>query len=396
MTTSTRRPALVAALALVLAGLPSLAGCSSDDSSAEETVEQRTPIETLSLERTRFEDVLELNGEATALNDATLSAEASGTVLSIAEQGAFVEAGQVVARLESGEEEAAVEQAKAQLETARSRLELAADSYQRQLPLYRDSIISALEFEQVRSERNQTRASVNQAEAQLASARERLANTRIRAPFSGTVEERMVEPGEQISPGQQVARMVDIGRVEITANVPERYANNVQRGQSVTVEFDTYGASPRRGQVTFVGNTIDPQSRTFPVEVEIPNSNRQIKPEMSGTMKIPTRTLEDALVIPRTAVERDEEGTNVYIVERRRSDTTGAVGTGGVPVVDVRSVTLGPTHEQKAVALSGLNDGQEVIVSGQGNVAAGDTVRVTQRYQTIEAATTPVEESENI
>ncbi|PSQ69399.1 MAG: hypothetical protein BRD29_01735 [Bacteroidetes bacterium QH_2_67_10] len=248
----------------------------------------------------------------------------------------------------------------------------------------------------MRSERNQTRASVNQAEAQLASARERLANTRIRAPFSGTVEERMVEPGEQISPGQQVARMVDIGRVEITANVPERYANNVQRGQSVTVEFDTYGASPRRGQVAFVGNTIDPQSRTFPVEVEIPNSNRQIKPEMSGTMKIPTRTLEDALVIPRTAVERDEEGTNVYIVERRRSDTTGTVGTGGVPVVDVRSVTLGPTHEQKAVVLSGLNDGQEVIVSGQGNVAAGDTVRVTQRYQTIEAATTPVEESENI
>ena len=381
-------------LAALLLGLPPLAGCSSDDSSAEDTAEQRTPVETIALQRTRFEDVLEVNGEVTALNDATLSAEASGTVLSIAEQGTFVKAGQVVARLESGEAEAAVEQAKAQLETAKSRLELAADRYQRQLPLYRDSIISALEFEQVRSERNQARASVNQTQAQLASAQDRLANTRIRAPFAGIVEERMVEPGEQISPGQQAARMVDIGRVEVTANVPERYANDVQRGQSVTVQFDTYGAGARRGQVTFVGNTIDPESRTFPVKVEIPNSDRQIKPEMSGTMKIPTRTVEDALVVPRTAVERDEEGTNVYIVDRGagRDTTTGAE----TPVVDVRSVTIGPTYQQQAVALSGLQDGQEVIVSGQANVAAGDTVRVTERYQTIEAATTPVEEGENI
>ena len=379
-----------AAFALAAAGLLALAGCSSGETNAEETAEQRTPVETFVVQRTLFEDVLELNGEASALNDATLSAEASGTVLSVAEQGAFVEAGQVVARLESGEEEASVAQAQAQLETARSRLALAQDSYQRQLPLYRDSIISALEFEQVRNERNQARASVSQAEAQLASARERLANTRVRAPFSGTVESRMVEPGEQVSPGQEVARLVDIGRVEVAANVPERYANNVQRGQMVTVEFDIYGTGPRRGEVTFVGSTIDPDSRTFLVEVEIPNEDRQIKPEMSGRMLLPTRTLEDALVVPRTALERDESGVNLYIVNRR--DSAGA----SIPIVDLRSVTVGPTYEQQAVVLSGLEARDEVIVSGQTSVATGDTVRVTEQYQTIEAATTPVEESENI
>ena len=389
MHTPSSKHAFGATLALMAFGLLALTGCGGE-TNAEETAEERTPVETMNLERTSFEDMLELNGEASALNDATLSAEANGTVISVAQEGAFVEAGQTVAQLESGEEQAAVAQAQAQLETAQSRLELAQDRYQRQEPLYRDSIISALEFEQVRSERNQARASVNQAQAQLASAKERLANTRVRAPFSGTVEERMVEPGEQVSPGQQVARVVDIGRVEITANVPERYANDVQRGQNVTVEFDTYGTAPRRGQITFVGNTIDPESRTFPVEVEIPNSDRQIKPEMSGRMLIPTRTIEDALVIPRTAIERDEEGTNVYVIHRR--DSAGV----SLPVVGVRSVTIGPTYEQRAVALSGLNAGQEVIVNGQGNVAAGDTVRVTQRYQTIEAATTPVEESENI
>ena len=396
MHTPSLRTATGVAPALLLIGLLVVgllgAGCRSDESSAERTgTEERAPVETFNVQRTTFDDVLELNGEVMAVNDATLSAEAGGTVLSIAEQGAFVEAGRPVARLESGQAEAAVAQAEAQLETARSRLELASDNYQRQAPLYRDSIISALEFEQVRNERNQARASVNQAQAGLADARERLANTRIRAPFSGTVEERMVEPGEQISPGQEVARMVDIGRVEITANVPERYANDVERGQNVTVQFDTYGAAPRRGQVTFVGNTIDPQSRTFPVEVEVPNDDRTLKPEMSGTMQISTRTLEDALVIPRTALERDEEGVNLYTVRRRR-DSTGA----RVPVVEIRSVTVGPTYEQQAVVLSGLDGGEELIVNGQGNVATGDTVRVTQQYQTVEAATTPVEESENI
>lgn len=391
MTLPSFQAAFSATTALAVAGLLALAGCGSGPSNAEApAAEARTPVETLVLERTTFEDVLELNGEVGALNDATLSAEASGTVLSIAEQGAFVEAGQTVARLESGEEQAAVAQAQAQLETARSRLALAEDRYQRQAPLYRDSIISALEFEQVRSERNQARAAVRQAEAQLASAKERLANTRVRAPFSGTVEARFVEPGEQISPGQQVARIVDIERVEVTANVPERYANDIERGQSVTVEFDTYGTGPRRGQVTFVGNTIDPDSRTFPVEVEIANPDRRLKPEMSGRMLLPTRTIEDALVIPRTAVERDEEGTNVYVVNRRDSAGTP------VPVVDVRSITMGPAYEEKAVALSGLEAGQELIVSGTSNIATGDTVRVTQQYQTVEAVVTPVEESENI
>lgn len=392
MNTPSSRTSAGAAFALLAVALLALAGCSSDDSSAEATpAEARTPVETFNVQRTTFEDILGLNGEVSALNDATLSAEASGTVLSIAEQGAFLEAGQPVARLESGQAEAAVAQAEAQLETARSRLEMAQDNYQRQLPLYRDSIISAVEFEQVRNERNQARASVNQAKAGLADARDRLADTRIRAPFSGTIEERFVEPGEQISTGQEVARIVDIGRVEITANVPERYANDVQRGQNVTVQFDTYGAGARRGQVTFVGNTIDPESRTFPVEVEVPNDDRTLKPEMSGTMQISTRTLEDALVVPRTALERDEEGVNLYTINRRR-DTTGT----SVPVVEMQSVTVGPTYEQQAVVLSGLNGGEELIVSGQSNVATGDTVRVTQQYQTIEAATTPVEESENI
>lgn len=358
--------------------LPLLAGCGNEATSdAAPSQEQNlTRVETLLLEPQDFEDVVEVTGSIEALDDAALSAEASGTLVHVADLGTRIPADSVVSRVNPRSARAAVEQAQAQVESAEAQYELTQDTYERQEPLYRDSIISPSEYENVRSQRTQALASLNQARANLSQAEEQLASTRVVAPFSGTVEERMAERGEQVSPGEQVVRLVNTERVRVRAGVPERYANDLQRGDSVRVRIQSAALKDRMGQIVFVGNTIDPSSRTFPIEVEIANPERRLKPEMVTKLFVVRERLDDVLVAPRAAISRDEDGLTAYTVTRTDS---GAV-------VRSHEVTLGPASGNEVVIGSGIDAGAELITLGRTEVAEGDLVNVATRHRRVDDA----------
>jgi RND family efflux transporter MFP subunit len=371
-----RRSSSLLALAALLAGALVLApGCSdgqASNSDPETSTRPATRVETLLLVPTSFTDVIEVTGSVEALDDATLSAQTDGPVTMLVDRGARLDRGEPVATIDAEEAQAAVEQAQAQYD-------LAQDRFERQQPLYRDSVISALEFEQVRSERNQARAALQQA-------RTRLANATIEAPFGGTVEERYLEVGEQAAPGTRLARLVNTRRVKVTAGIPERYANDIRLGTPVQLDFRRYDAGVRTAEVTFVGNTIDPESRTFPIEVTVPNEDQTLKPEMGVKLRVTRAVLDSTIVLPRTAVLRDETGTHVYVVDR--SDTTA--------VARNRDIELGPETGGRVVADSGLAAGDEVIIVGQNNVSPGAPLEIVQQYDRTSAAGTPYEETSSL
>lgn len=374
---------LLALVALVLVGCNNADGSNGE---AESTTTQRQiRVETLLLEPSRFEDIIELTGTVEALNDAALSAQASGTVEYLADLGTTLSRGGVVARLDQGQVRAAVQQAEAQVEAAQAQFDLAQDNFQRQEPLYRDSIISALEFENVRAQRNQARASLRQAEAALAQAQERLDDTVIRAPFAGVVEERFIEAGEQIVPGQRVARVVSTERVRVNTGVPERYASEIEVGTPVRMNFQAYGTLDRQGRVTFAGSTINPQSRTFPVEIEVDNPESRLKPEMVAQLYVSRAVLDSALVVPRSAIIRDENGNSVFVVNR----------TDSIPTAERHRLTLGPNYAGKAVVEDGLQAGDEVIVLGQNNLTEGDPLNVVDQYTRVDASGVPLKASDD-
>lgn len=369
---------------LFLVALLVLAGCGgangSESAPAEDGTTQRSVrVETLILEPTTFEDVIELTGSVEATNDAMLSAQSAGTVQYLAPLGRQLGRGAVVARLDQGLVRAALQQAEAQLAAAQAQFELAEDNYRRQEPLYQDSVISALEFQSVRAQRNQARAGVQQAQAGVAQVREQLQNTVVTAPFAGTVESHAVEQGEQVAPGVPVARIVDTRRVKVAVGVPERYAGDIAVGTPVVLEFQAYGGQPRRGVVTFAGSAINPANRTFPVEIEVDNSDGKLKPEMIAKVKITRARLDDVLVVPRAAVLRDEEGTTVFVVAR---DAAGLAA-------ERRTILTGPAYAGRLVIEEGLDAGEEVIVLGQTNVTDNDRVEVVEQYRALDAAGVP-------
>ena len=367
-----RRTVSLFTLTAMLAGVVLLtSGCNNgqaSNSSAEAPTRPQTRVETLMLEPTSFTDVIEITGSVEALDDATLSSQTNGPVTMLADLGERVREGEPVAKIDAEEAQAAVEQAQAQYD-------LAQDRFERQQPLYKDSVISALEFEQVRSQRNQARAALQQAQT-------RLDNATIEAPFSGTIEERFIEVGEQAAPGERLARIVNTRRVKVTAGVPERYANDIQQGTPVQLDFRRYNADVRTAEVSFVGNTIDPESRTFSIEVTVRNENRTLKPEMGVKLRVTRAVLDNSIVLPRTAVLRDETGTHVYVVDR--SDTTA--------VARDQIIALGPETGGQVVADSGLAAGDEVIIVGQNNVSPGAPLDIVQQYNRTSQAGTPYEE----
>jgi len=371
-----RNIALLAVL-LALAAALVVSGCGNETNDAQgaATEGRAIRIETMVLTPTPFEEVIQITGNVSAVDDAVLSAQASGTIISLVPLGTAVRAGQVVAQLDPSVARAAVEQFQAQVDAAEAQFALAEDNLQRNEPLVRDSIISAIEWENVRAQYNQARATLSQARAALSQAQEQLRHTRVTAPFAGTVETHFAELGEQVSPGQQVARVINTSRVKVVAGVPERYAGDITLGTPVRIEFRAYAGQTIESEVSFVGRAIDPQSRTFPVEVAIPNPDGTVKPEMVAQVFVTRRRIDDALVVPRSAVVRDEESMSVFLVEDQ----------GDHKVAVKRAVLLGPSYGGEVV-ITNLQPGDKVVVLGQNSLTDGDRVQVMEQHASAEAA----------
>lgn len=379
------RPLALATLALALL----VAGCTGADG-AEDTATtneasattttapaaRSVRVETLTLQPTNFQNIIELTGSVEAQDDATLSAQSAGTLTSLTALGTSVRAGQLVAQIDPKLINAAVQQAEAAVEVAQAQFDLADDNLKRQEPLYRDSIISAIEYENARAQFNQARATLSQNRALLTQAQEQLANTRITAPFAGKVEQHFVERGEQMTPGLPVVRIVNTNRVKVNVGVPERFAADISEGTPVEVSFAAYRGARRPGTITFVGSVINPNNRTFPIELELENTDGLLKPEMVADVFVTREQLSDVVVVPQSSIVRDETGNSVFVVNSQS----------GQNIAERRSVRLGGSYEGRSVVSEGLQTGDEVIILGQSNVTTGDQVEVVRSYDRITLA----------
>ncbi|HUF11446.1 MAG TPA: efflux RND transporter periplasmic adaptor subunit [Rhodothermales bacterium] len=312
---------------------------------------RKVRVETIIVTPREFSEKVQVTGVVDARRDVTISAEAGGRVVEIVELGAAVTQGSVIARFDE-------RLLKSQLEAAEASYQLAEDTFRRQKALYEDSVISALEYENVLSRRDQAAAALEQA-------RKMYADTRLTSPISGRVEERFVEQGELVGTGSPVVRVVDTRRVKVRSGVPERYAAEIAEGARAWIRLPSAGVESE-SRLTFVGRVVDPKSRTFTVEVELENPSAHLKPEMVVDVSIERRSLENALVIPQTALVRDDLGTGLYVVE----------DDGDQRVASRRTIVTGASFDGMVVIEAGLHGGEEVVIVGQSNLTDGNPVEI--------------------
>ena len=303
-----------------------------------------------------FTQTVPLTGVAEAMQDVLISAEEAGVVRSVVrDKGTRVRAGQSLLRLDD-------QILAAQVQTATAQAELAREVWERRRRLYEeDGIGSEVSY-------LEAKYGAEQAEGTLKALEQRLARTTITAPISGILDDRLVEVGTMVSPGTPVARVVQVDPIKILAGVPERFALDIANGAKASVQFDVMANEAFEGTITYVGATVDQGSRTFPIELTMPNPGGRIKPEMVANIEVVRQVLGEAIVIPQEAMVRVENGYTVFVAQ----------GEGNQAVAEARPVTLMTTQGNEAVVSEGLSPGDRLIVVGQQQVANGDHIRVVE------------------
>jgi len=293
----------------------------------------------------RVGDVLILEGQAMPDRETGVVAETSGQIVDlVAPKGAMLAAGDIIARLDGTGREADLRRAEAELDRA-------SRDHDNALVLLERGVGT---LDRVAL----TRANRAAAEAQLENAREALSDTVIRAPFTGRLEELAINAGEFVSAGTPVARIVDNVPLTVRARVAQQSVARVAAGQAAEVAFIT--GERRSGAVAFVGTNADPQTRTFLMEVEIPNADGAIPSGISAEIRIETGETTAHFLSP-ALLALDERGA----LGLKTVDDANRVAFYEVAVVKA---------ESDGVWVTGLPETAQIITIGQGFVRTGETV----------------------
>ena len=291
---------------------------------------------------------------------ARIGATVTGRVTQIdALLGQDVKKGDVLARLNSSE----LSSQQLSYLKARAELELNRRNVERARALFDADVISAAELQRRESEYQISRAEARAAADQLLllgvtqQAIERLGTqgavnsvTPVVASIAGVVVERKLAPGQVVQPADSLFVIADLARVWAEAEVPEQQVSQVKVGQVVSILVPALGNEKLTGKLIFVGQTVNPETRTVLVRTELDNRDGRLKPAMLASMLIEARPAE-RLVVPASAVVRESDEDHVFVMVDEQS-------------FRLAKVKLGPEQQGRRVVLSGLQGGEKIVVEG--------------------------------
>lgn len=336
----------------------------------------------------RRRTLLNASGYVTPRREATVSSKVTGKVVDVLiEEGMRVEAGQVLARIDSLNVEAALRLAEAQLQAARSslnetkvRVEEAEREFRRVTSLAEKQIASQADLDRTEADAKSFRARLEKQMADIAVAerevgvwRQQVEDTVIRAPFTGVVTIKNAQPGEMISPMSAgggftrtgICTLVDMTSLEVEVDVNESFINRVTAGQPVEATLDSYPDWKIPSKVIAIIPTADRQKATVKVRVGFEKLDPRILPQMG--VKVAFHASEESIsspsadvTVPRAAV-RQEGGRDIVWAAREGH-------------VERRAVTVGRTIGDETTITAGLASDERVVVQGGENLKDGDKI----------------------
>lgn len=334
-----KKTALQAEIAKIEAGLATL------DVKKEEAL-----VTVATIKDTIFNHYLDIQGSVDTKENILIQPEFSGTLTSLTvKAGERVSKGQILGRVD----DAGMSQ---QLASAENQYSLAKTTYERQKNLWDKKIGSEIQFLQAQTQMISAQKTVAQIKAQLS-------KTVIRAPFTGTIDEVFVEKGQVVSPSAQgLMRIVNLANMYVATTVPESYIGKLKMGDLVDVYLTSLGKT-YKGKVRQVGNFINPNNRSFGIEVSLPNPDNLLRPNQVAKLKITDYTNKNAIVVPTGVIQKDGTGSNyVYVVQ----ESNGKTGTAKKVIVEI-----GKSSENVTEIVSGLSANDIIVVEGVNSISNG-------------------------
>lgn len=323
-------------------------GSEKQSETATNITSKTTPVETTMLSPKPFSEYLEVTGTVKARNRVNIVVEASGILKQILKaKGSYVQNGDTLAILENEEVRASYDDAGAALKQAQT-------NYRSSRILYDKKAISENDY--LNSKYN-----LDRAQAQYDLAKARYSKLFVTAKIGGYVNNRFYDLGAYLQPPAPLFDLIDNFHVKITAGVAERYRKDIELGTPVRLTFDAFPDLKIDDKVSFVFQSIDPDNRTFQIEIDIQNPKRKLMPNMIANVRLLRRSYKGKIVIPVDAVIESEDGRYVFIEKNNIANK--------VPIEFV-------AVSQDSVLVDGLEPNQNLITLGQHELSDGDSLSV--------------------
>jgi membrane fusion protein (multidrug efflux system) len=302
------------------------------------------------LKDTVFTHYLDIQGSINTKENILVQPEFSGNLASLnVKAGQRVTKGQILGRVD----DAGLSQQVASLE---NQYALAKTTFERQKNLWNQKIGSEIQYLQAQTQMISAQRGVAQIKAQLG-------KTIIRAPFSGTIDEVFVEKGQVVSPSMQgLMRIVNLGNMYVSTSVPETYIGKLKVGTEVDVFLTSLGKT-YKGKVRQIGNFINPNNRSFGIEVSVPNPENLLRPNQVAKLKIIDYMSKESIVVPTNVIQEDGKGNKfVFVV----NESKGKTGIAKKVVVEV-----GKSSDNVTEILSGLSADDIIVTEGMNTISDG-------------------------
>jgi len=287
-------------------------------------------------------------GGAEASQSAFISSEMNGQIKKIhVTEGQFVQKGTLLVSLNSSVISSSIGEVK-------SGLDLATIMFNKQDTLWNNlKVGKEVDFLTAKNQKESLEAKLNTLYAQLEM-------TKVRAPFSGIVDEIHGQPGELASPGRMLVQFVNLNSMKILADVSENYLPYINKGDEVELSFPAFPQKTIKTKIARLGNVINPANRTFKIELKIDNPGGKIKPNMVASIQV-TDYENSHFTVPAIIVKNDRKGEYVYVVDNNRAKKVYVKS--GLPIGN------------EVIVETGIKANDKVIVEGYNLVSEGVTVR---------------------
>lgn len=307
-------------------------------------------VDVVTLEPKKFDHYVQTQGHVEAEDNILVSSKGMGVVTQVfVKEGQEVSKGQVLAQIDNSV-------VVRNIEAMKSQLELATSVYDRQKNLWDQKIGTEVQYLQSKTNKESL-------EKQIAALQEQSDMMRIKSPITGTVDQLNVKIGENISPGQPAARVVNTSDLKLVAGISEAFITNIKKGDKVEVTIPELNRDIK-GTVTFVGKTIDLMSRTFAIEVKLP-SDASLRPNMSAVIKVIYHSEASAIVVPVNVVQDVNGEKIVYIAEASGKNMVARKKT-----VEVMGVF------GNGAQVKGLNKGDKIVTVGYQSLSDGEFIKI--------------------
>lgn len=318
-----------------------------------DTIKSLQPVTVLEVKPTVFKHYIHIQGNTETDKNIIIRPLANGQITKVyVKEGQHVSKGQTLMQIDDAVLRNSISE-------VQNQLSLASTTFERQKRLWEQKIGSEMQFLQAKTQKEAL-------EKKIITLQSQLKNYKIKAPFSGVVDDVIAKLGDLASPQVPVIRLLNLNQMYIESDVSENYIKDIKHGNETKVNIPAIGKEIQT-KISKVGNFINPDNRSFKVRVDINNKHQFIKPNMLADININDYQNKKAITIPSNLVQIDENGKQFVFVLKKEQDNY---------VVKKNLLKIGKEYNGVTEILEGLSVNDKLINEGARSVSEGQKVTI--------------------